>query len=389
MPRPGAKRWALPGWSCRGLLLALLLLSGEARSEPAQTLDQVVLRAVRGDYAELHACYRQALAEDRSRGGTLFVRLTLGFRDTVRKAALERDELGHKGVAACVLQRVERWTLEGAARAGAKSGSEIVIPITFKAMPEQFAVNLADLRLQRLGPGRRGATLLSAKNAGARRATLELWQVSGEAPLAPGGEAALYLMEGEVRLVPGKAKPAARKGAMTLRPGCAVWLPAGRGALLQGKATLVALRLPPTRAGSRGKTAAPKPVCARRVRPRRLANGAVTVVPLLHRKTLGHGRFYLGTIAARRGFALVRHGHSGAAEVVLLLGGAGTVTQGQTEARLAEGHAAYLAGDQQHALTVEAAMKALQIYLPAGPEQRYFRAGPGSGKGRKPAKGAR
>ena len=78
-----------------------------------QDVENVVQRTIRSNYAGLHACYRPALALDRTKGGTLFIQATVGPQERLRSARIMRDELDHRRVAVCVLSQVQRWRLAG------------------------------------------------------------------------------------------------------------------------------------------------------------------------------------------------------------------------------------------------------------------------------------
>jgi quercetin dioxygenase-like cupin family protein len=82
------------------------------------------------------------------------------------------------------------------------------------------------------------------------------------------------------------------------------------------------------------------------------------------------------------GAEIPRHSHAGSAEILYILSGAGEVTIGSDKLAFAADQAIHLPEDQPHAVRFKGPEKtlAVQIYAPAGPEQR-FKTGPGPAKG--------
>ena len=332
-------------------------------------------RAVRRNYEALHGCYRQVLAVDRTRGGTIFIRLTLGARDSVIKAAVERDELKHPGAVACMVNWCRSWTLHGALKAGALPGSDLVIPLTFKPVPDQFVVRVEDAPTIKVGKKTAVRTLLTKGSVGARRASMSTVSVAGEVtlPNKKGVDQVLYVLLGTGKLSIGSRK-------WSLRAGTAVWLPPGVGVTLSGSLELIQFFLPPglekgysANPASPARTSdKPKVVQLRRVKTLRLQKGKLRVRPLLHPRKLKHKRFYMGLLEIAPGAAMPAHAHL-EAEQVYVLSGRGKVTAGSTSKKVGPGQAIHLGPGTRHSVEVTETMKVLQIYAPAGPEQRFWK----------------
>jgi quercetin dioxygenase-like cupin family protein len=349
------------------LLAALVAWAPDARAE---TLDGVVARAVRGNYEALHGCFRRALAEDRNRGGTLFVKVTLGAGDAVRAAGVAKDGLGHKEVAGCILGWVRGWTLRGAAGAGAGPGSEITIPLTFRPAPRQFAVRLEDAPLVRVSPALEQRRVLSPRNAGAGKAMLTWLRLRGrcQLPAVQADDRVLYVLRGK-----GRARRPGRR--LPLRAGSTLWAPGGAEVELDGELEALLVAAPAASAAPlKERRRRERPVLRR---PPRLARvgprGQVRVWPLLSRR-----RIYVGVVRGAAGYVLATHRHAAGAELVYVLEGSAEVTvEGSGKQAVGPGHALYLPAGVEHGLRVVKPLRALQVYAPAGPERRYknFRRG--------------
>jgi quercetin dioxygenase-like cupin family protein len=373
----------------RGLALwaALLLLPSPAAAAGGGGLDSVVKRAIRRNYEALHGCYRKVLAEDRTRQGTVFVRATLGPRDAVVSAQVDRDELNNKQALACILGWIGGWTLDGAAAAGVGSGSEVVIPLTFRAAPGQFVVDRQDVVHRSLGGKSTARVMLHAGSVGARKASLALLSINSPVllPGKAGVDQALYVLWGKGRLEAGRSQ--------SLRTGSAVWIPPGARARLSGKLELLQVLAPAglEQATRKGKlvpaTGAGRALVVRaaRVRPLRFRHKKLTITPLLHSGTLKHRRLYLGLLKAGSGSGAASHDHGSQAELVYLISGRARVTLGKQTREVTQGQALYLPAGAPHAFTVLEPLEAVQIYAPAGPEQRFFKAA-GRNKGRRKKK---
>lgn len=301
--------------SCAALLV---LATGSAAGAPP--LDVIVSRAVRDNYGALHGCYRKVLAEDRSRGGTLFVRVTLGAADSVKSAVAERDELKHPVAVTCILGWIRGWTLRGAAAAGAGAGAEITIPLTFRPAPGQVVVRGADAPTVSLSCGT-GRLLLHEKSVGVRAASLLHLETSGACELpVTGGEQLLLGLSGRGRVDAGSPAP-----SFTFGPGSLALVPAGVGVRLHGKLDLLQLFVP---AGGEVAYGASNPSRRRRGKIR-VARARAHPVRL--------GQILVERASLKPGGRRV----AGAGELVYVISGAGVVTRGGESSAVGQGDGAY------------------------------------------------
>ena len=360
---------------CSLFFVLCSLLPALAMAGP-NALDAVVTKAVRRNYEALHGCYRQVLAEDRTKGGTIFIRVTLGARDSVIKATVERDELKHAGAVACLRNWIRNWTLHGAGLAGALPGSDLVIPLTFKSVPDQFIVRVEDAPTIKVGDRTAVRTLLTKGSVGARRASMSTVSVAGKVtlPHKEGVDQVLYVLLGTGTL------RTTGKSSWKLRAGTTVWLPAGGGARVSGSLELIQIFMPAgLEQGYRGGPLSPSktPIRPTVVQPRRLKvlrlqKGKLKVTPLLHSRKIKHGRFYVGLLEISPGAAMPAHAHL-EAEQVYVLSGRGTVTAGSTTRKVGPSQAVHLGPGTRHSVAVTSKMKVLQVYAPAGPERRFWK----------------
>lgn len=361
----------------RGLLaiplLVILGLPSASRAGP-NALDAVVTKAVRRNYEALHGCYRQMLAVDRSRGGTIFMRVTVGIRDNVTRAVVERDGLKHPGTVACLRGWIKNWTIHGAIKAGLQPGSDLVIPLMFRPVPDQFIVRVEDAPTIKVGTKTAARTLLTKGSVGARRASMSVVSVAGQVHLPNKREVdqVLYVLLGAGKLT------TARK-THRLRAGAAVWLPPGVGATISGSLELIQVFMPGGLEKGFAKAKAPTGEAAARVvvaQPRRrairLQKGKLLVRPLLRPRKTKHKRFYVGLLEIAPGAVMPAHAHL-EAEQVYVLAGQGKVTAGSATRPVGPGQAVHLGPGTRHSVAITSKMKVLQIYAPAGPEQRYFK----------------
>jgi mannose-6-phosphate isomerase-like protein (cupin superfamily) len=328
------------------LLPLLMLLRSTATAAPS--LDVVVGRAVRENYGAIHACYRKVLAEDRRRGGTLFVQVTLGAGDTVKSAKALRDELGHEAATRCILGWVKGWTIRGAAAAGARTGSEITIPLTFRGAPDQFVVRGEDAREVKLGASTNQNTarvLLHAGSVGGAAASLVLLSTRGRVTLpAVAGDQALYVLSGRGRV--------ARRA---LTRGRAAWIPPGVAAALSGTLELLLVHVP---GGPEQRLLGRKVAPAKSV-PKAKANKGRALVC---RAPLRRPRFSLAEehLAAK---ARLRRSRD-RTTLLYVVQGEGVVTRGSATEKVGEGSALYIDGDgagRASALKLEARKKTVLV----------------------------
>jgi quercetin dioxygenase-like cupin family protein len=101
--------------------------------------------------------------------------------------------------------------------------------------------------------------------------------------------------------------------------------------------------------------------------------GGQAEVGILYDRAGGHEAASLATFTARPGLRIPAHVHERETEVVLILEGTGTMTiDGETHP-IAPMTAVQIPPGVEHAVVFEgdAPVRALQVYTPSGPEQRF------------------
>lgn len=331
---------------------------GERQEAPAAVDSAALLKAierrVRADYQALHECFSQRLAVDRSASGTIFVEATLGAADAISETRVVRDELKSPAVADCLADRMRRWVLSGAASAGAAAGSVVVIPVTLAAAPSQYAV-LRD-HVPSVGePARRA--LLTRANVGFADGEMA-WLSLERQPLrlaADGADRVLVVLSGK---------------AAGLAAGDALYLPPSASRTVQPAQAAVELLLLTLRAAG-VKSGKPRVFRAAKQRTVSLKDGKLRVTPFVDERS-GQTRIYLGRLAAAGGLAVPEHAHATSAEVLYVLKGRGTMAVEDVERAVEPGQAIYIPAGKRHWLKVIEDIETIQVYTPAGPQQRFF-----------------
>jgi quercetin dioxygenase-like cupin family protein len=95
--------------------------------------------------------------------------------------------------------------------------------------------------------------------------------------------------------------------------------------------------------------------------------------PLLDPAKTGDRDVYLGLLELEPGAEVLRHSHPGSEEILFVLSGGGELTVGSEKIPFEADEALHLPENQPHAVKLTGADKTLmvQIYAPAGPEDRY------------------
>ncbi|MCK5800405.1 MAG: AgmX/PglI C-terminal domain-containing protein [Deltaproteobacteria bacterium] len=315
-----------------GVLLALVVGAPPAF---AGGMGAVVRKAVRGHYRELHACFRKSLAEDRKRGGTVFLKVTLGRHGAVAAVKVARDELGSKRTARCLEARVKGWVFPGAEAVGASAGSDLYLPLTFRGDSTQRAVAAIDAGWPPpAGEGR--IALLTAANAGT--AGLRLSLIRTRRPLgslAARGQI-VVLLSGSVRFLGRSLKTGLRAAYLSL---------GSRARMVpQGRVDLLTLDLPA--GGTFGKRSVGLRPLSERGRRFRGHHWAVRSLRLLPRHRRHHyggkGRVFLYVI-------------SGSAKL------GGKVISGAAGLVLRRGHAVYFGARQKVWIQATEALRAVEF----------------------------
>src|SRR5262249_29284436 len=115
--------------------------------------------------------------------------------------------------------------------------------------------------------------------------------------------------------------------------------------------------------------------------------GKGKIKPLLEPAKTGNKALYVGILEAEPGAEVPRNTHPGSAEILYVASGAGEGTIGSEKGTFAAEEALPIPDGQPHAAKFTGPEKTImvQVFAPAGPEERY-RAAQGAAGAAKPAK---
>jgi quercetin dioxygenase-like cupin family protein len=109
-----------------------------------------------------------------------------------------------------------------------------------------------------------------------------------------------------------------------------------------------------------------------------VVGGKARVRMLLEPANTGRTSAYLGVLEADPGTEIPRHAHAGSAEILYVVSGGGELTVGSEKIPFGPEEAIHLPENQPHAAKFTGPDKTImiQLYAPAGPEQRFKKATP-------------
>ena len=334
-------------------------------------------------------CWAAAAADELAVAGAVRMLVTIDRAGTASAEAIV-DEPGKP-----VLIRCLRDVLAAYAWAPPIRGQVVELPFAFSAPPMQ---NVIDRRLvpRHAQAGVSVAVLLDQLNSA--NAAISLLEVAIDPGVtrAPRG---LDRTELWIFRSPAKVGWVGLTGkALTVEPGDAVWAP--KGALLQVEGVTTVPGGPPAAVteaviaivpgGSEGSARAgalpgaavgsppprtfPQPVLLKAAAGTRFPRpgGAATIrlEPGSPRKDIGKDVALLG-LELEAGAVVPAHVHAAETEVLYVIGGGGTMTIGGVAVPVTEHSVIQIPAGVEHAFTASAATVAIQLYTPAGPEQRF------------------
>ena len=354
--------------------------------------DDPISVVLEGARAALHRCYEKGAADDYRLAGELLLRLELAEGGAVRGVEFLRDSVGDAALAACVKMLAASWTFAGL------SSSALELPLRFDSPGWQHTVRVEDAT--RHGDRKSALrVLLDGASVAADRASLLLLELGPrrDVPLHRHTSAeVIFLLEGE-----GRVRDLSGGKGHKLRAGDAVYVPAG---VAHGLTATCCKRSPsrflvlyapagPERAivdpAARGDGATTMLAKAERTPdrsapvPRVVGGESVPALPILGGK--GAARILFDAAASGdREAALTRlsldaeavvpeHVHAGAAELLFVLAGRGTMTIAGRHVPIEPGMAVYIPPDTPHSFRCDSKLDAVQFYTPAGAEQRFRR----------------
>ncbi len=387
-----------------------VVLSSAARAQASQPeearIADILQSALVAHGPEVNRCFERALADTLDVAGKIDLSVDVGPGGKVTKAEPALDEVKSPVLLACLQASALTWSL-----AGIDPGSTVVVPLAFEGQAAQFTLKVADAPDH--GPPapagkHRGSApaqppfsvklLVDEATMHAQKAAMAQLTVAPANRIAlhrhPGAEL-LYVLRGHARVL-GAAGVAAEK----LDEGWAIYIPPGMPHAIenmgrQTPAVLLELFVPP---GPEKVYRDPKDPAGRAafevIHDPKAANppgdkfvvaeptaaaaipvfgGKAKVTPLLDVAHTGNKAVYLGKLEAEPGTEVPRNTHPGADEILFLAAGAGELTVGSEKFPIEAPEALYIPAGQPHAAKFTGTDKAelVQIFAPAGPEDRY------------------
>lgn len=266
-------------------------------------------------------------------------------------------------------------------------GQTIQLPFKFRAPDGQ---NVIDRRLVPFtAQGKIAvAVLLDEQNSGNARGSMmevaleaaattelrvasraEAWAFLGEGTVTDARGIKTKVAAGDMMLVPAEGLRQVSAGAAPLHA-VVVMTPGGA----EGSARMGALPtpLPPTNAAARAK--APLPIIVRSADAQRFTRPGRpggTVALLLDPSRTKRPELSAAVLTLEAGAAVPLHQHAAETELLYILDGAGTMTVDGVALQVLPMSVVQVPPGAQHSFTASAALRAIQIYTPGGPEQRF------------------
>ena len=390
--------------------LAIVLSSpvrAQAGVQPEENrIADILQSALVAHGADVNRCFERALADTLDVSGKIELSVDVGAAGKITKAEPALDEVKSPVLLACLEASALTWSL-----VGIDPGSTVVVPLAFEGQAAQFTLKVADAPdhgppapKHKAGGSAPPAPPFSVKllvdeaTMHAQKAAVAQLTVAPANRIAlhrhPGAEL-LYVLRGHARVL-GAAGVAPEK----LDEGMAIYIPPAMPHAIenmgrQSPAVLLELFVPP---GPEKVYRDPKDPTAREafevLHDPKVASpeGAKFVVatptaaaalplfggkgratPLLDVAHTGDRAVYLGKLEVEPGVEVPRHAHAGAEEIIFVAAGAGELTVGSEKFPFEGPEALYIPAGQPHAVKFTGTDKAelVQIYAPAGPEDRY------------------
>jgi quercetin dioxygenase-like cupin family protein len=372
---------------------------------------QIAMQKHGGD---VNRCFERALADTLDVAGTVELAVDVGEEGKVTRAVPLEHTASSPVLLACLQTSATAWTLPGVA-----AGSTVILPLAFEGQMAQFSVKAADAPERGPGQAKGGKGKGKARPPGAaaftvkvlvdeatmraRHGSLSLLTVSPANRIAmhkhPGAEI-LYVKKGRARILGPKGV-----APETVAEGAAVFIPGGMPHVIEnmartGEVEMLQVFAPPgpervyrdptDEAGraafevirDAGKAAAPKGA--------RMAvetTDKATVYPSGGGKIKVHLLFdpastdsedaSLSLVEFDAGAEITRHAHADSAEILYILSGGGELMIGSDKLAFGPEQAIHLPDKQPHSARFKEKTVAVQVYAPAGPEQRYKTAASG------------
>jgi quercetin dioxygenase-like cupin family protein len=384
---------------------------GNARAETEEArIADILQSALVKHGGEVNRCFEKALADTLDVSGKIELAVDIGEGGRVTKAAPASDGVKSPVLLACLTESAATWTL-----AGIDPGSTVIVPLAFEGQAAQFSIKVKD------APDH-GPAAAASKKAGAaapvppfsvkllvdeatmraQKAALTQLTIGPANRIAlhkhPGNEV-LYVLKGRARVL-GPTGVAPEK----LEEGMAILIPAGMPHAIEnmvrtssavlldvfapmgpervyrdpkdpaGLAAFQVIRGAPPAAPAGAKFTVASTADADTLP---VFAGKGKIKPLLEPAKTGSKALYVGILEASPGAEVPRNTHPGSAEILYVVSGGGDLTVGSEKIAFGAEEALHIPEGQPHAAKFTGPEKTImvQVFAPAGPEERYRQAG--------------
>ena len=396
------------------LAAGVALLALPARSlafANTETEEEFVSRALQSALekhgGDVNRCFEKALADTLDVAGKVELSVDVGDEGKVTRAVAVDHNATTPVLLACLEASTATWVIPGVA-----PGTTVILPLAFEGQAAQFSIKTADAPEHGPGAGGKGKAqakgpapaftvkvLVDEATMRARQASLSLLTIEPANRIAmhkhPGAEL-LYIRKGRARVLgPTGVNPE------VLPEGSAIFIPAGMPHVIEnmvrsapveilqvfaplgpervyrdpkdekGRADFDVIRDPkkavvPSGAHFTVESFEKAPVHA-------TAGGKIKVHALFDPANSGSDAASASVVEFAPGTEIARHSHDGSAEIVYILSGSGEVTIGSEKIPFGGDQVIHIPEGQPHAVKFTGGEKttALQIFAPAGPEQKY------------------
>jgi quercetin dioxygenase-like cupin family protein len=378
---------------------------GAKRPRPQRTEEQQVAeaieRALQKHGPDVHRCFEQALADRLDTAGKVEVEVDVGPGGQVTSARLVTQGTDlPPALGTCVQAAARTWKI-----AGVEPGSSVVLPFSFEGQINQFVIKAADVPDRGPAAGKAAAkgpftvkVLVDPENVRHTQASLTLLTVGPASRVAmhrhPRSAKILYVLKGRARVLGPTGTP-----PMKADEGTAIFLPAGYPHVIENmarqadtvflqafsppgpervyrdpknpeaRADFEVIRDPRVKAPEGAK---PLVVTADQAAALSISGGKGKARILIDEKASGSNAMALSLVEFSPGLDLPRHEHAGSTELLYVQTGGGKLTVGSESMPFGPESALAIPADQPHAGQIgREPTTAIQIYAPAGPEQRY------------------
>ncbi len=343
--------------------------------------------AVNEHSAAMHDCWGQAAAETLDLAGEMVFEVEIGEGGEPADLDVVRDTAEDETLRACL---VGLWS-EHQFPAGVFEPGEVLRlpPLRFVAQDVQYAIPARHIEPRDIAGGAGQArVILRENNTGNQDASISLLEIEPDAqvelPAGEGTTAVVFAVSGRGRIsgpgLPDDGAPLSAEDAAVAPDGAALSARAEGDAPLELLVSYAPAGPEAELVRAEGGAGAPDAAAAEVALVRKDDAATYSIAAGLGEATIYHGedapgspRASLTLLEASPGMVVPPHVHEGASEYLYLLSGEGAMTAGDQEFRVGARTAIQVPEGTEHGVEVvsDEPLRAVQIYAPAGPEQRF------------------